>query len=221
MIPIRVQCFCGQRYTFEVEPVNGRMSSPVACPVCGADGTAAANAAIAQSMAAPPVASPPPQARAASLRAPAPAPAVRLAAPVAAAPAPAPGKPALLPGQLDRTQAEHEARAKVLWGDPPHEVTKFLMRQGIAYEEASELVDELFRERAATIRANGIRKIVTGSGLMFVPIIAWMIFAGIGVISLKLFAIAIMVGLWGAWQVFKGIFMVSAPKSESGDVAEQ
>ena len=49
MIPIKIQCECGQRYAFDVEPVNGRMTSPVACPACGADGTIAANAIIAQS----------------------------------------------------------------------------------------------------------------------------------------------------------------------------
>jgi hypothetical protein len=50
MIPVKIQCGCGQRYTFEVEPVNGRMATTVACPACGADGTAAANEFIAQSL---------------------------------------------------------------------------------------------------------------------------------------------------------------------------
>jgi hypothetical protein len=50
MIPIKIQCGCGQKYAFDVEPVNGRMSSAVACPVCGADGTAAADAVIAQTL---------------------------------------------------------------------------------------------------------------------------------------------------------------------------
>jgi hypothetical protein len=60
MIPIKIQCGCGQRYAFDVEPVNGRMSSAVACPVCGVDGTAAANEMIAQTFAAQPAAAPPP-----------------------------------------------------------------------------------------------------------------------------------------------------------------
>ena len=53
MIPVKVQCGCGQKYAFDVEPVGGRMPSPVACPVCGADGTGAANEIIARSLAAP------------------------------------------------------------------------------------------------------------------------------------------------------------------------
>lgn len=55
MIPIKIQCVCGQRFAFDVEPLNGRMPSAVACPVCGADGTAAANQVIAQSLTAQPV----------------------------------------------------------------------------------------------------------------------------------------------------------------------
>ena len=51
MIPVKIQCSCGQRYAFEVEPVCGRMSSLVCCPVCGCDGTSVANEIIAYSLA--------------------------------------------------------------------------------------------------------------------------------------------------------------------------
>ena len=95
------------------------------------------------------------------------------------------------------------------------------MIQGFTYEEASELVQGMFRERAATIRGNGILKIVLGAVLMCVPIAAWLTFLSIGFIFMKLFAVAIMVGLYGAYNVLRGIFMVLAPKSEAGDVAEQ
>jgi hypothetical protein len=60
MIPIKIQCGCGQRYSFDVEPVHGRMTTPVACPICGVDGTNAANEKIAQTLAAQPAAPPPP-----------------------------------------------------------------------------------------------------------------------------------------------------------------
>jgi hypothetical protein len=53
---IKVQCDCGQKFKFDVEPANGRMPYAIACPVCGADATARANAVIAQSVPPPPVA---------------------------------------------------------------------------------------------------------------------------------------------------------------------
>lgn len=51
---IKLNCQCGTRYSFDVEPINGLMPFTVACPTCGADGTGAANAVIAQTAAATP-----------------------------------------------------------------------------------------------------------------------------------------------------------------------
>jgi hypothetical protein len=45
---IKVQCGCGTRYSFEVEPQGGVMPFRVNCPSCNADGTEAANQIIAQ-----------------------------------------------------------------------------------------------------------------------------------------------------------------------------
>jgi hypothetical protein len=47
---IKVQCDCGTRYSFEVEPRDGVMPFRVNCPACNADGTEAANRIIAQNM---------------------------------------------------------------------------------------------------------------------------------------------------------------------------
>lgn len=48
MITVKVECDCGQRYEYNVEPVNGRAPYIITCPTCGADGTAAANDFIAR-----------------------------------------------------------------------------------------------------------------------------------------------------------------------------
>ncbi len=211
-IPIKIQCGCGQRYSFEVETAGELVPNTVICPVCGTDGTAAANAGIAQSLSA--------QATAATTSAVAPR--IRIATPSPSVPpTPGPRKTALRPGQVDPTQAQHEARAKIFWGDPPEQVIGYLLLQGFSKEEASGLVHEMFRERAATVRANGIRKILTGIGLVAVPIVALIIFLCIGVIPLKLFAVTIMIGLWGVWLLINGIIMTLAPKSERGDLADQ
>jgi septal ring factor EnvC (AmiA/AmiB activator) len=50
---VKIVCICGQKYAFDVYPVNGQMPAPVQCPVCGRDGTAVANQIIAQSALAP------------------------------------------------------------------------------------------------------------------------------------------------------------------------
>ena len=51
---LKVICQCGQKFKFEVEPVNGRMPFAVNCPICNADGTATANGMLAQSFSSPP-----------------------------------------------------------------------------------------------------------------------------------------------------------------------
>lgn len=51
---LKIVCDCGQKYKFDAEPVGGRMPYTVNCPVCQADGTAAANALIAAQTPPPP-----------------------------------------------------------------------------------------------------------------------------------------------------------------------
>jgi len=220
MVPIKIQCGCGQRYAFDIEAADDLLPNTVACPVCGTDGTAAANVAIAHSL----------SAQSTATAAPAGGPRIRIATsppstqPVtlaASAPAAAPRRPALLPGQIDHNQAKHEARAKIFWGDPPEKVIAFLLIQGFSREEASSLVGDLFRERAATVRGNGIKKIFTGIGLIAVPIVSLIIFLMIGVIPLKIFGLTLAVGCWGVWMLINGIIMVVAPKAEHGDLADQ
>ena len=46
-VPVKIICSCGQKYAFDVYPLNGRMPSPIKCPVCGVDGTSVANEIIA------------------------------------------------------------------------------------------------------------------------------------------------------------------------------
>jgi hypothetical protein len=220
MVNIKIECECGQHYAFDAEPVNGQMDSTVACPGCGVDGTPAANVIIARKLPPTLFASAPAVAAAA-------APSgtrsrLRVTAPEHELPqAPAGVRvDARSLGLVDRATAETEARAKISWGDSQEDVVRYLMLQGFSVPEAQELVQELFRERLAALRVKGIRKIVIGSGLMCVPVIAFLIFAHIGYYPIKLLAIAAMVGLYGGWEAFNGIFLIVAPKMESGDVAE-
>lgn len=53
---LKVACDCGQKYKFDVEPVEGRMPFAVNCPVCGVDGTSSANQLLEQHFAAVPAA---------------------------------------------------------------------------------------------------------------------------------------------------------------------
>ncbi len=211
MTLIKIQCGCGQRYAFDVEPVQGRMPHVVACPACGADGTSVANEILARSMPVQP-ATPSPPVNVGRM-------AVASVAPRGGPKPPGQRSLAPLPGQLDRNQAQHEARAQILWGDAREEVIRFLMRQGVPVADASAIVDELLQERVATIRRNGIIRIVSGGLLICVPIAAWIIFNILGYILVKTLAFTIIGGLYGISLVVKGVGMAFAPKSEAGDVS--
>jgi len=67
---LKIVCQCGQKYKFDVEPVGGRMPFTVNCPVCQADGTATANARLAEHFRFVP---PPPKPNAPAQSAPSPA----------------------------------------------------------------------------------------------------------------------------------------------------
>jgi hypothetical protein len=101
---LKVQCDCGQKYKFDVEPVNGQMPWDVKCPVCGLSGTDKANWLLQhQPAAAPiPVAVPPPLATPVSAEPPKP----RLVLNRATAPAPASAPPPVVtPHAVPRTLA--------------------------------------------------------------------------------------------------------------------
>jgi hypothetical protein len=65
---IKIQCDCGARFVFEVEPVNGLMPCAIACPECGVDRTESANHCINQNLAGAASAAAPESAPAGGLR---------------------------------------------------------------------------------------------------------------------------------------------------------
>ena len=122
---------------------------------------------------------------------------------------------------IDRDKVETEARAKTYWGDSREEVTKFLMMNRFSAAEATEIAAEMFAERAATIRGAGLKKIVMGSLMVLFPIVSWIFFiAVIHLIFIKIWALTLMVGLYGMYCLIKGLIMFLSPGSEPGDVSE-
>ena len=84
MTELKVQCDCGQKIKFDVEPVNNAVPFPVNCPVCGADLLGKANQQLQSRAVAPAVAVA--AAAPAQLR-------ISAAPPVATAPVAAPPRP--------------------------------------------------------------------------------------------------------------------------------
>ncbi|HUR44729.1 MAG TPA: hypothetical protein VMZ27_02555 [Candidatus Saccharimonadales bacterium] len=47
---LKILCHCGNKYKFDVEPVNGQVPAPLYCPNCAANWTEPANAMIARNL---------------------------------------------------------------------------------------------------------------------------------------------------------------------------
>jgi len=97
---IRIQCECGSRFSFDVEPVDGRMPVIIACPTCGKDATAAANVEIAGALGGTEPAPQPASPKTARIRVAMPAPTAPT--PATAESAPAPAAPACFRHPLER-----------------------------------------------------------------------------------------------------------------------
>ncbi len=231
MVPVKIECDCGQHYAFEVEPVNGCMSSAIACPGCGADGTATANAIISRHLSSTATADAPvvipPAKPALHIATSSYVSATALAEPEAS---PATVSKSLAYsgrqlGLVGREQAVVEARAKVSWGDSQETVTQYLMMQGYPYREAADLVEEMFKVRRAETRANGIRKLIIGGCLIGAALTMWAVFVGLDELTARVFAravgVAVLVGCWGIWLFVNGAILLLVPGLDKRDVSDQ
>jgi hypothetical protein len=123
---------------------------------------------------------------------------------------------------VTREQVEHEARAKIFWGEDPEQVLHFLRLNRFTVEDAEAFVDSVFRERMVHVRSLGVRKILFGVPMMLVPVGAWLLFGFMyrSVVILTLLGVAGAIGLWGAWKVLEGVLMLVFPENEKVDLAD-
>lgn len=120
------------------------------------------------------------------------------------------------------TQAETivvDARAKIIWGESPEKVLAFLQSKNVGDKAALELIDALLKERDASIRADGLRKIWVGAGLCAAPAAYYLVSLFVGTISLKLFSVLLLLGLVGLVRLVSGLGMVLRPRGHKGDLS--
>lgn len=112
-----------------------------------------------------------------------------------------------------------DARAKIFWGESPGKVLAFLQSKSVGDKDAFALIEELQQERAASIRADGIKK--TWIGVLFVLAPAAYYFASmyVGYWSMKFFAALIVLGAVGLAKITHGLSMILRPRAVTGDLA--
>jgi hypothetical protein len=113
-----------------------------------------------------------------------------------------------------------EARAKIMWGEPPVKVRAYLMSKNVGEKEAAVLLEEVMTERAASIRSDGMKKIWLGSAFIAAPVIYYFVtHLWIGYWSLKLFAGLVVLAAVGLAKLTSGVSLVLRPRAVRGDLA--
>jgi hypothetical protein len=148
-VPVKIVCSCGQKYAFDVYPLNGRMPSPIQCPVCGVDSTTIADEIIALALKAP---SPP-------------SPAIPPSPPATPLPLPSPPPPAPLiirprtltsampPVEADTSKAEAAVwRQRALEAERRAEQAQAVTRANLAPHLAQVLKETVVQELAVQRR---------------------------------------------------------------------
>jgi len=113
-----------------------------------------------------------------------------------------------------------DARAKIMWGEPPDKVRDYLMSKHVGEKDAALLLEEVMAERAASIRSDEMKKVWLGSAFIAAPIAYYFVtHLWIGYWSLKFFAGLIVLGAVGLAKLTSGISMVLRPRAVRGDLA--
>jgi hypothetical protein len=84
-------------------------------------------------------------------------------------------------------------------------------------DEAIQITDEAFAERAAEERATAIKQIVLGIGLLFLPVGGYLVYAAIGglsILGMLIFGIACAAGLYGLYCLITGIWNLCVREEE-------
>jgi hypothetical protein len=112
-----------------------------------------------------------------------------------------------------------DARAKIVWGESPEKVMPFLQAKGIGHKDALALIAELAKDRADSIRADGLKKTWIGVLCVLAPIAYYFVSMFIGYWSMKFFAALIVIGAVGLAKITNGLSMVLRPRAITRDLA--
>lgn len=116
-----------------------------------------------------------------------------------------------------------EARARVMWGDPPLTVRDFLLANGVSEEVALARLKEFELERSRELRRIGLRNVLVGgllTGAAGVTLFyAWTAASATSGI-IKALAVVLLAGLYGLWKLVKGIIYLVRPQAEHRSIPD-
>jgi len=117
---------------------------------------------------------------------------------------------------------EGEARTRIIWGEHPAAVIRFLCQDGYPVARAEELVALLLEQRYRLIRRRGVRRLIVGAAV--VPICALLVIAMFPKDAEAVFSgdpdgmafAGLVVGFfWGTWKLMDGLRDILRPEGVS------
>ena len=120
---------------------------------------------------------------------------------------------------MDNQALIQDARSKIIWGEAPEDVKRYLREQGnIGDAQVEGLVKSFISERNAHARAEAIKKTVIGSLLISIPVLYLLVsYFIIGIIFTKIVALTCVPGIYGLIKLSDGLILILKPSSKIED----
>jgi hypothetical protein len=124
--------------------------------------------------------------------------------------------------QMQTGQVFTEARARIIWGDPPESVRAYLTSNGVPGTAADAKIKEFLVERNRELRSIGFRNLVIGLALIGTAGTMIYFFARLpgGTRSARLLALTVLVGLIGLWKLVNGIVYLLSPQTDHESIPD-
>lgn len=115
-----------------------------------------------------------------------------------------------------------EARAKIIWGDPPESVHAYLTSNGMSQADADANIKRLMAERNREIRDIAFRNLLIGLALVSVAGFSAYLFRPqpATVRHYKGIIFAAVMGMIGIWKLIQGIIYLVRPQFDQESVSE-
>jgi uncharacterized protein YjeT (DUF2065 family) len=126
-----------------------------------------------------------------------------------------------------------EARANIIWGEPPADVREFLISEGIPAAVAEEKIAEFVQERSQELRSVGRGHVLVGAVLTAAAggVLGWIgtmmfphgraVFTGVNTRGFtESLVVLVAIAIYGLWRLGKGIIYLVRPQWVRKSIAD-
>jgi hypothetical protein len=113
-----------------------------------------------------------------------------------------------------------EARARIMWGENPTQVARWLRDQDVPETLVDDTIRNCLKERAIEVRRRGIHQTFVGVAAIALALGAYFTMLSTGVVHSRIFVIVLLAGMYGLWQASSGLMLLFSGGSARGSVGD-